>query len=181
MINTQIETVVFTYGSYYIRVTKDKEINFALNKPQKKAGMSAVRIFSTALLAASLCAASDFDKGGSLNVAEPISLEEYSSGKATEPYVFLNRDEVTKFISNRNDIKELLKSLPVMTAEVLGEAKMSLSVFTDFEENWKNLRVEIETNHSIEEFGLLEDKLFALFEENKIPDSALADVTISFV
>lgn len=179
----QTEEVTFTCGeNIYITVVKNKEISFALNQPQKKRVGSAAKIFSTAIVAGSFCVASSMDKvNSSLEVSRPISIEEYSLGKATESYIFSNRNEVNKFIDGRSDIKDLLKSLPIMVADVLGEAKMSLSIFADSEENWKNLCVEIETNRPIEEFGLLEEKLFALFEENEVPDSAIADVTISFI
>jgi len=96
-----------------------------------------------------------------------------------EPFSFENRDEVIKFIAGKADVLSLYKSLPVLIQSVFGNAKVQLSIFKDYEENWSNLRVEITSGHEIDSLSALEDQLFKLLEKDKSFIAALDHVTIS--
>lgn len=96
-----------------------------------------------------------------------------------EVFQFENRDEVLDFIRVKPDVLNLYKSLHVMIESVFGDAKVRLSVFRDYEEDWNNLRVEIESDHEIEEITALENKLFDLIEKDSSFIAALDHVTIS--
>jgi hypothetical protein len=95
-----------------------------------------------------------------------------------EPFQYENREEVLKYIADKADVLNLYKSLPVLIENVFGKAKVQISVFKDEEENWSNLRVDIESGHEIEKLSALEDHLFKLLEKDKSFLAALEHVTI---
>lgn len=96
-----------------------------------------------------------------------------------EPFTFKNRAEVLKYIHERPDMLNLYKSLHVMIERIFGDARIKLSIFKDLEEDWSNLFVEIDSDSEIDELLVLEDKLFALIEEDDSFFAALEHVTIS--
>lgn len=95
-----------------------------------------------------------------------------------EPFEYENREEVLKYIADKADVLNLYKSLPVLIENVFGKANVQISVFKDEEENWSNLRVDIESGHEIEKLSALEDRLFKLLEKDKSFLAALEHVTI---
>lgn len=108
----------------------------------------------------------------------PASINDRFSVSTDEPFQYENREEVLKYISDKADVVNLYKSLPVLIESVFGKANIQISVFKDEEENWSNLRVDIESGHEIEKLAALEDHLFKLLEKDKSFLAALEHVTI---
>lgn len=108
----------------------------------------------------------------------PASINDRFSVSADEPFQYKNREEVLKYISDKADVINLYKSLPVLIESVFGKASVQISVFEDEEENWSNLRVDIESDHEIEKLSALEEHLFKLLEKDKSFLAALEHVTI---
>ena len=92
-----------------------------------------------------------------------------------------NEKEVLSYILKKEGVANLIKSLPFMIESVFGDAKIHLSVFRDYEEDWSNLMVDIESKYEIAEFIKLEEKLFQLIEKEPKFIAALEYVTISCV
>ena len=109
----------------------------------------------------------------------PLPINSNIISSTEEPFQFANREEVMKFISNKPDVLSLYKSLPILVQNVFGKAKVHLSVFRDYEENWSNLRVEIESSHELEKLFELEKNFFELLEKDNSFIRALDSVTIS--
>lgn len=151
--------------------------------PQPKTGYGNKVIISTLALAALVSQTFDIaDYKLSFPTSRPayVPIENFDTIASTEePFTFKNRSEVLSYIEERPDLLNLYKSLHVLIGNVFGDASVRLSVFKDQEENWSNLRVEIESKNDVEELLALEDKLFGLIEEDNSFFVALEHVTIS--
>lgn len=152
-----------------------------LKKDQKKSS-NVINGIATALIATTLFLGSSA-KNENLKKSFPTSylsiknnnvFNDFEDGK----FNFENKEEVLNFIADKEDVKNLCKNLPSLIESVFGKVQMSLSVFKDYEENWSNLRVEIESEHDINALSALEDKLFKLLEKDKSFLDALDYVTI---
>jgi hypothetical protein len=111
-------------------------------------------------------------------IYEPIPNLDISSS-LEEPFTFTNRTEVLKYINERSNLFDLYKSLHVMIESVFGDARVHLSIFRYYEENWSNLLVKIKSKNASDDLLSLEDKLFAMIQEDDSFFAALEHVTIS--
>jgi len=152
----------------------------AFNKKPIKQFFSAVATATTFALVVNSQAFSDDPKKifPTAHTISPAPINARFSVSVEEPFQYENRQEVEKYISNKSDVLNLYKSLPVLIESVFGKAKVYVSVFNCDEENWSNLRVDIKSDHEIEELSALEDQLFKLLEKDKSFLAALEHVTI---
>lgn len=87
--------------------------------------------------------------------------------------------EVLAYIRDKPNVRKFLKALPSLVQQVFDKATLRVSVFKDYEEGWSDLWIEILSNNEVEEFLVLEDRLFGLIEKDSQFVAALKHVTIS--
>lgn len=140
--------------------------------------------FATTFVLASVIAthAASDDSRKTFPTAHTISPSYISSGLANRAggrFEVVDRNEVQEFIDGKPDVQFLYEKLPGIVESVFGKSAIHVSVFRDNEEHWSNLRIEIESNHEIEELSDLEEQLFRILEKNRSLLAALQYVTIS--
>ncbi len=93
---------------------------------------------------------------------------------------FENKLEVLNYIVGKKGLFDLYEALPLLIQKTFTDTpKVHLSIFKDDEENWSNLRVEIESYEPLDKLFDLENQLFSLMEEDGYHVEALKYVTIS--
>lgn len=102
------------------------------------------------------------------------SLEDYHSSNTQEYYKFIKRDEVSKFIEAKESTRLLLKALPALISEYFGQVEVTLDIYQDYEEGWKNLRIIIGSSS----FDKEEKLLTAITEDDELRPS-LNDIILS--
>lgn len=182
MINITTTTEVAPWHMRQEIISRNDSSNSFGNQPYKRFAKSASHIvLSTALIGMASMTSLDFGRASSItSVPNHTPLVAYSAERTSEFYAFKNRDEVSDFIIGRDDVKGFLKSFPNLIRKISEEAKVTLSIFTDLEEGWKNLYVEIKTGRSLQELDLLEDQLFSFIKKDNLLQAALTDMIISF-
>lgn len=181
MINIAVTTEVAPWHIRPEAFNRNDSSSIFVNQTLSKFTKSASNIvLSTALIGVAMTSLGVGMVSSITSVPSHTPLGAYSVERTDEFYSFKNRDEVSGFIVGRDDVKGFLKSFPNLIRKVSEEAKVTLSIFTDLEEGWQNLYVEIKTGRSLEELDLLEDQLFSFIKKDNLLQGALTDMIISF-
>jgi hypothetical protein len=96
-------------------------------------------------------------------------------------FQFENEAEVLQFMSDKADVLNLYENLPHLINQVFGNARLKISIFHAYDEDWRTLRIDIDSGRSIEDLTALEENFFALLEKDTSFIAALDHVTLCFV